>query len=218
MAALEVQRGQVIQRQRAIAQVLSGQRRFEAFLACHQPVHGLVEVVLAAALQAQTDAQTGGGGLDVQASRRGQLRLRPQNAGHHHRTDQLALRARPRRQQPIQLQPAEGAQHRRDVAVRQRAGDLEQRLGRHQRLALEHPPQGLDLRPRQVGEIGQGAALDLASFPVAFAQQEGRRRGPIGHFGDIHAYKLTPHLTKRKREMGHSHLFTCLHKDEQNTP
>jgi len=47
------------------------------------------------------------------------------------------------------------------VAVWQRAGDLEERLAGHQRLALEDAPQALDLLPGQVGEVGQGAALDL---------------------------------------------------------
>ena len=80
---------------------------------------------------------------------------------------------------------------RNDVAVRQRPSDLEQLLGRHHPLALEEPSQRLDLLGRQVGKIGQGAVLDLLSFPVALAEQERRPRGSIGDLGDIHAYKLS---------------------------
>ena len=136
-AAFEVEGGQVVKDQSPLAQMLSGQRRFDARLASHQPVHRLVEVVLATALQPQD------------------------------------------------------AEHRHDVAVRQRPSDLEQLLGRHHPLALEEPSQRLDLLGRQVGKIGQGAVLDLLSFPVALAQQERRPRGSIGDLGDIHAYKLS---------------------------
>ena len=69
------------------------------------------------------------------------------------------------------------AQHRGDMPVRQAAGDLECPLQRPRpgRLALQHPGQGVDLGLGPGRQVGQGPVLNLAVFPVAFAQQHGRR-------------------------------------------
>ena len=37
-----------------------------------------------------------------------------------------------------------------------------------------------------MGEIGQGAILDLPVLAIAFAQQIGRRRVSVGDRGDVH--------------------------------
>jgi hypothetical protein len=72
--------------------------------------------------------------------------------------------ARPGREQPIQLEPAGGAQHRRDMAVGAAADNLEgglQRGARAHRLAAQQLAEGGDARgPR--GEVGQSAVLDVA--------------------------------------------------------
>jgi hypothetical protein len=74
------------------------------------------------------------------------------------------------------LQPdrAERSQHGRDVAVRQRAADLQRLVGRADGGAsLQQDAQALDDVHRRFGEIGEGALLDFAVLPPALAQQDG---------------------------------------------
>jgi hypothetical protein len=92
------------------------------------------------------------------------------------------------RQQPVEAEFACHAEHGGDVAVRQRAFDLERRgLGGQMGLALEDAAQRVQLVGWPMGEIGDGSALDLVTISVALAQEHGGWRGAIGDGSDIHA-------------------------------
>ena len=54
-------------------------------------------------------------------------------------------------------------------------------------VALEDLAQHGDGFGGELGEVGEGAGLDLAVFAVALAEEESGRGGPVGDGGDIHA-------------------------------
>ena len=64
-------------------------------------------------------------------------------------------------------------------------------LGRNQCLTLEDAPDHLDLAAAELGDVGDGADIDLAVLAIAPADQLGRRRFAVGYPGDIHAYIIT---------------------------
>jgi hypothetical protein len=162
----------VVKDQRAAGQVPGRQRVLDLLLPGGEPVHRSIQAVLITAAQAQHLAQRAGRGRRLQPAGDGQLGVRRDHLRHRHRGHQIPLPGWHRVDQLLQPQRPRGAQHRGDVPVRQAAGDLEcplQRRGR--RLAFQYPRQGIDFRPGPGRQVGQGAVLDLARFPVAFAQQ-----------------------------------------------
>ena len=76
------------------------------------------------------------------------------------------------------------------MAVWQAADDLKGVFRRHQEIAAEYTPQGVELGRRPISQIGQGPGFDLPALAVAFAQQDRRWRGAIGNGCDIHAFML----------------------------
>ena len=100
--------------------------------------------------------------------------------------DQRAFAAEGSREQLLQPEVTQGAKHRSDVAVREGADDLKGLLGGHQGLAFEHLAQHRDLRGRPVGEIGQGALVNLVAFPNRLAQQDGGGGVAVGDGVHIH--------------------------------
>jgi hypothetical protein len=104
-----------------------------------------------------------------------------------HGQDQLGPALRSVRQRLVKPEPAHRPEHGGDVAVRQRAGDLEG-LGsqRRQGLAGEHPAQAVNLRLRPVEDVGERARLDLAALAIALAQEDGGRRIAVWDARDVH--------------------------------
>src|SRR6476646_1416881 len=89
----------------------------------------------------------------------------------------------------LHAEPTCGAQHRRDMPVRQAAGDLKGlRQIQFRRQPLERAGQRIDLGLGPVRQVGQGAVLHLPALAVAFPQQDGRRRPPIRNPRHIHVY------------------------------
>ena len=87
----------------------------------------------------------------------------------------------------IQADLAGGAEHGRDMAMRQAARDGKSSLaGANNGAAPQHTAQAFDLRHRPVGEVAQGAFAYLAILPIAFAQENGWRRIPVGDGFYIH--------------------------------
>ena len=93
VAALEVARGQVVQRQAARGEVPLRQLALDRVLAGEQPVHGAVELVLAGIGHAEILGQ----GAAVPPARRRQLGVGRHDAGRDHGHDEVGLAARPRR-------------------------------------------------------------------------------------------------------------------------
>jgi hypothetical protein len=174
-AALERGGRDIVEHQRALAQVPGGQRVLDARLAGQQPVHRGVQVVLVAGFQAEQRAQRAGRGLGAQPAGGGELGGSVDDRRGDHRGDQVPLPGGDRADQLLHSQRAKGAEHRGHVPVRQAAADLEraaQAGGR--RLALQHRRQRLHLGLGPGRQVGQGAVLDLAAFSVAFPQQHRR--------------------------------------------
>src|SRR5215510_3603079 len=73
------------------------------------------------------------------------------------------------------------------MAVWQAADDLQGVCRRHQELAAQDTPPGVEWGRRPIREIGQGPGVDLPALAGAFAQQDRRWRGAIGNGCDIHA-------------------------------
>jgi hypothetical protein len=136
-------------------------------LALKQPVHGPVEVVLIG----PGDVQILGQGAGVPPACRCQLGVRRHDAGRDHGHHQVGLATRPRTEQRGDIEPAHGAQHRLDVAVRARGDDLEALAERHEGFAAQRAAYQLDDGIGQVREVAQGLVLDLAVLAEGAAQQ-----------------------------------------------
>jgi hypothetical protein len=75
-------------------------------------------------------------------------------------------------QQVFEADAPSDRQRREDVAMRQRAADLEAAMAdRSQRIPAQGRAQGLEALERQLGQVGERAVLDLAVFAVGFPQQ-----------------------------------------------
>jgi hypothetical protein len=71
--------------------------------------------------------------------------------------------------------------------MRQRTADLKAfAADRGESLAAQGGTQSFDALDRQLGEVGEGAVLDLAVLAVGFPQQEGRSGVAVRDLGDVH--------------------------------
>ena len=88
--------------------------------------------------------------------------------------------------EPVEPDLAGGAEGGGDMAVRQRAHDADRRPVARQTT----PPFSSALKPaiarRPVGQIEEGALLDLAGLAIALAQQDRGRRIAVGDGLDVH--------------------------------
>src|SRR5271168_2738023 len=151
------------------------QRALDARLLLEQPVERRVDLALEPQLRARRQQS-----VDDQSDRQIAAATR-----------WLVLRRA--EQQSVELDLAQHAEPRRDVAVRQRPLDPEPLLARRARggedrhPAFQQPLQPGDQRGRQLAQIGERPLLRLARFvAIALAQQDRRRRGPIRHGLDEH--------------------------------
>ena len=175
-AALKRRRGHVIEHQCAVDQMPCSQGVFDGVFALQYPVHRRIQVVLITAGDLQHLAQRAGGGLGAQPARDGQLGARADHLGHQHRGHQIAV-ARGRGIDEFgHAESLRAAQHRRDMPVRQAAGDLKGLGQIHRRgQALQRAFEDVHLVLGPVRQVGQGTGFHLALLAVAFAQQHRRR-------------------------------------------
>ena len=96
------------------------------------------------------------------APRGRQLRARRDQPLHDHRDDQVTLPAASTAEQPLQIQVAQHPQDRGDVAVGQRADDLEVRVEIDQATAGEHRADRVDDLGREVRQVPEVLVADLA--------------------------------------------------------
>ena len=193
---LQIARGDVVEHEHAVLEVALGEDLLDAGLAAAQKVEGGVELVLVdLGPEAEHGAERVGGGRLAELARGRELGGRLDDPRHDHGEDQLGPALRPLRQHLVEPEPAHRPEHGGDMAVRQRAGDLEALGGeRHEGLPGQHPAQALDLRLRPVGDVGERARLDLAALAIALAQQDGGRRNRGWDARDVHdQLKSWPH-------------------------
>ena len=202
---LQIARGDVVEHEHAVLEVALGEDLLDAGLAAAQKVEGGVEFVLVDLAEAEHGAERVGGGRLAELARGRELGGRLDDPRHDHGQDQLGPALRSVRQHLVEPEPAHRPEHGGDVAVRQRAGDLEA-LGaeRHEGLPGQHPAQAVDLRLRPIGDVGERARLDLAALAIALAQQDGGRRIAVRDARDVHdQLESWPHAEIKQ-------LFTCL--------
>ena len=87
------------------------------------------------------------------------------------------------------------------MAVGEGAGDVKgvgQRGVGGRRRAGQGAAQSFDLGGAEMGDVGEGAGLDLAILPVGLAKENGRRGIAVGHGGHVHAYILQHHISTVK--------------------
>src|SRR5271166_811190 len=168
-----------------------GQCRLDCGLAFQQPVQRRVELVLIDLAEAKHFAEarcrcggrqcTGGGefgaGFEDAADEQGE----------HEIAAAIAIGAN----DPVKTDLASGAEGRRDMAMRQAAGDGECiPISGDDGAALEHATQAFDMGSGPVGEITDRAFTNLPVLTIALTQQDGRRRVPVGNGFDIHGTAL----------------------------
>jgi len=185
--SLEIARGDVVEHEHAVFEVALSEDLLDARLAAAQKVEGGVEFVLVDLAQAEHRAERVGGGRLAELARGRELGGRLDDPRHDHGQDQLGPALGSLRQHLVEPEPAQRPEHGRDVAMRQRTGDLEALGGeRHKGLSGQHPAKAIDLGLRPIGDVGERARLDLAAFAIALAQQDGRRRIAVGDARDVH--------------------------------
>jgi hypothetical protein len=54
----------------------------------------------------------------------------------------------------------------------------------------EEAAQSLNAQARPGSDVGNGAVLDLAVIAVRLAKEDGRRRGAVGDFRDVHVFMI----------------------------
>jgi hypothetical protein len=95
-------------------------------------------------------------------------------------------------EEAMEMQLVKGAEDGGDMAVRARTDNVEglRQRGTEGSGALQDGAQGIDFGWGPVGEIGDGAVVDLAVFAEAFAEEDGGRGVAIGDGGDVHVDRI----------------------------
>ncbi len=156
-------------------------------LALQQPVQGGVELVLIDLAEIKPRAKAGGGGCRGKCASGGQLGCGFEDPADQECKNEIAAAIAVGAKDPIKPDPAGGAESGGDVAVRQGADDGEGFApGRDDSAASEHAAQTFDVGGGPVREVAEGTFTDLSTLAIAFAQQDGRGRVPVGDGFDIH--------------------------------
>ena len=137
VAALEVGRAHVVEHQHAVLEMPPRQAVLDPRLALQEPIQRLVGLAVLDPAEAQDRAQARGRRLLVHRAHKAQLGARRDQPVDHHRHHEIAIAPRlgilrRAQDQPVQGDLADHPQRRRDMAMRQRALDLQliQRPGR----------------------------------------------------------------------------------------
>ena len=130
-------------------------------------------------------------GIAVKAASGSQFGGRIDDTGDDHGDDEIALAGGSGAEDGIELQIAQATEDSGDMAVRKGSGDKErigQRRGGSGQRACQGEAECLHLMRRKMGNVGNGASLDLAVFTIGFTKENGGRRVAIGYGGNVHAY------------------------------
>ena len=176
-----VARGDVVEHERAVAEMAFGQRGLDGRLAFQQPVERGVEFVLVDLAEAEHLAEARGGGGRREGAGGGELGCGFEDAADQQREHDIAAAVAVGAEHPVEADPARGAEGRGDMAMRQGADDGEGVApGGDDGAPFEHAAQLFYVGGGPVGEIAEGALTNLAALAIALAQQDGGRRVPVG--------------------------------------
>ena len=180
---------QVVEHQRAVAQVASGQTRLDGALALEQPVHGGIELVFVDALDAEHLGEGVARGVGGEPARGGELRAWGEDARDNEGNGAFAFGRGGGGEGAVEAQLAQRSEHCGDVAVGARAGDVEGagEVG-DGGAAFEQDSQSFDHDGRPLRQVGEGAFTDFSGLAIGFAQQDGGRGVSVGDGLDVHGY------------------------------
>jgi hypothetical protein len=150
-----------------------GQGLLDLRLTRPEPVHGGVEILRLYRSEPEHFSQCGDRALGIQRTGGGELGVRSEHARGDERNRAITLRTATRREQAVDPELLERAEHGGDMAVGARAGDVEDVGGGHEGLAAERAADEVDDRIGQMREVAQRLVLDLARVAVGASQQVG---------------------------------------------
>jgi len=75
----------------------------------------------------------------------------------------------------------------------------------------------LDFLGAEMGDVGEGAGLDLTVVAVGFAEQDGGRGVAVGDGGDVHAYILSHNNHNYKHNIVSIHAYRKMEKTPLST-
>jgi hypothetical protein len=108
----------------------------------------------------------------------------------------------------VQTEVAPGSEDGGDMAMRERAEDLEGLLAGHQIFAFQKAAQEVDLGGGPGGEIREGTLVDLGAAPDGFAEEDGRRGVAIGDGLDVHGSMIQLTARQYKTYLSYLHGYT----------
>jgi hypothetical protein len=167
MAALQVRARQVVQDERARAEMAGGEAALDAVLAAEQPVHRPVQLVLGRVGDPEAVAER----ALAEERRAGELGGRLEDALADEAEGEVPQPGRPPVEERRQLEPAGQPEDRRGMTVGGAAHDPHGVARRQVALAAQPAPDELDERLGQVGQVGERPLLDLAVLAVRGAEQ-----------------------------------------------
>src|SRR5208282_4529906 len=159
-----------------------GQLLLDTLLALQQPVHRLIEIILAGILNPQLFRQRGG----VPLAGRGQFRRGGDQSLGDHGDNQIPFAAALGRDHGLQVEFTDHRQDSFHMAVGRGVSGSEQILWGDQGLAAQGAAQGFDPWLWPIGEIGQGALQGFLSLPPAFTEEDSRSGVTVGDGFDVH--------------------------------
>ena len=152
-----------------------GEGRLDRRLADRQPVECAIELVLVDHPESELLAEAGGRRVRRQRAGGGKLGAGIEDTVDHQGQDEVAAAVALWAEQSIEADLTRRAERRVDMTMRQRADDGDGILVMgDDSAAFEKCLEAGDPLVRPIGEVQQGALLDLARLAIALAQQDGR--------------------------------------------
>src|SRR5208337_1087560 len=147
-----------------------------------------IEFILGNGVEMEQFAEGAAEGIGMKGARGGQFGFWFEDAGGDHGDDKIAITVVVFREEAVEMETVDHAEDGGDVAVRAGADDVEglRQRGVEDSSALQNGAKRIDLGGVPVGEIGDGAVVDLAVFAEALAEEDGRGGVAVGDDGDVH--------------------------------
>jgi hypothetical protein len=177
----------------------------------------LVKLDFIGGVQVEDLTETVVEGIAVKAASGSEFGSGPDDAGHDHGDDQIALSAWSGVEDVLQVKVTQTTQDGGNMAMRQGARDVEG-VGQRGRGGSQRAGQGQAERfnlPRgEMSDVGDGASLDFAFKTIGFAEEDGGRGVAVRYGGNVHAYIIINHACNCK----HKYQNTCLHFTAKKRP
>jgi len=153
----------------------------------------LIQFGLLGVIDAQHFTQTVVESVGMKSASSRQFGGRIKDASDNHGDDEIAFATGMRVEEGFQLELAQGAEDGGDVTVRKRADDVEGIWGKRadEGVAFEDLAERFDLGGGPVGQVGEGAVVDLTPLAKGLTKEDGGRGVAIGYGGYVHVYYIS---------------------------